>query len=198
MIVYLIRHGQTSANVERKFAGSWDVPLNERGISQAMTAREKLKDIPITAVYASPLQRAAITAKTISEPHGLPVVTDSNLKEMNFGIWEKRFFSDVQKESPELLNRWFQNYREFRVEGGESVDELYDRVSKAYDGILSKYDVDGDDAIVIVAHGGVIQTLMSHICYGDTSGYWRFEIENCGVNKIEYVMGYPVIKSINK
>jgi alpha-ribazole phosphatase len=198
MIVYLIRHGQTSANVERKFAGSWDVSLTENGLAQAAQARDKLKNVKLSAIYASPLERAAITAKTIAQAQDVSVILNPALAEMNFGIWEQRLFKEVQHESPEMLNRWFQNDVTFRVEGGESIGELYDRVSTAYADILSKYDVDSDDAIAIVAHGGVIQTLMSHICYGDTSGYWRFEIQNCGLNKIEYVMGFPVIKGINQ
>lgn len=198
MTIYFIRHGQTYANAEKKFAGVWDVSLNEIGIEQAAAVAERMKDIPVTAIYTSPLTRAHDTAKKIAQHHDVDVVVKDELMEMNFGIWEGKDFKTIQKEEPELMNSWFEDFDHFTVPEGESVLEMFARTTGVYKEIIKNLDLNSSDNIVIVAHGGVIQTLLSYLCYGDTSGYWRFGIDNCGINKVEYVMGFPVIKAINQ
>ena len=198
MTIYLIRHGQTYANAQKKFAGVWDVELNDIGREQAAEVGDKLKDLEIKAIYTSPLKRARDTAKQIAGHHNInPLVVDS-LMEMNFGIWEGKDFVEIKKEDPDRLDQWFRDFDNFIVPEGESVAEMFARTSRAYEEIISTSDKNSKDNIVIVAHGGVIQSLLSYLCYGDTSGYWRFGVDNCGINKVEYVMGFPVIKAINQ
>lgn len=78
------------------------------------------------------------------------------------------------------------------------MKEMFERVTKAYKDIIEPHSPDKDIKIAIIAHGGVIQSLLSYLCFGDNSGYWKFRVENCGINKLEYVMGYPVIQGINQ
>lgn len=198
MIIYLIRHGQTVANAEKKFAGVWDVDLDETGIKQVESVAEKMKSIKLDAIYASPLIRALKTAQAISKHHNLSPQVMEALKEMNFGVWEGKSFEEIKDSDPHRVNQWFQDFERFQVPEGESLLEMYARTSRAFNEIVKDYDVDSDSKIAIVAHGGVIQALLSYLCYGDPSGYWRFGVDNCGVNKVEYVMGYPVIKAINQ
>lgn len=198
MIIYLIRHGETSANVEKRFAGVTDVELTEKGVGQAILAGEKLKDIQFDAIYSSTLKRAHETAKIIAKHQTVEVEALDTLKEMNFGIWEDRKLSEIKAKDGALLNQWFIDFETFKVPEGESVKEMFDRVTTAYKTIIAPHALDSDTRIAIVAHGGVIQTLLSFLCFGDNTGYWKFRIDNCGVNKIEYVMGYPVIQGINQ
>lgn len=198
MHVYLIRHGETTANYENLFAGVLDVELTEKGIRQAQTARDKLKNISFNAIYCSDLKRAVHTAMIISEPHNVEIVKLEALQEMNFGIWEGKTIHEIRATSEGLFNDWIMDYENFKVPEGESVKELFERVINAYKRIIGSYDIESSENIAIVAHGGVIQVLLSYFCYDDNSGYWRFRIENCGINKIEYVMKYPVIQGINQ
>ncbi len=198
MIIYLIRHGETTANVEKRFAGVSDVELTEKGVGQAVLAGEKLKDIQFDAFYSSTLKRAHETAKIIAKHQSVNVVALETLKEMNFGIWEGKKLSEIKEQDGELLNQWFVDFETFVVPEGESVKEMFERVTMAYKTIIEPYALDSDTKIAIVAHGGVIQSLLSFLCFGDNTGYWKFRIDNCGVNKIEYVMGYPVIQGINQ
>ena len=198
MKIYLIRHGETTANVEKKFAGVWNVDLTDKGIAQAVLTSEKLKDIQFDEVYCSSLKRAMDTADIIVKHQAKkPVVMDA-LMEMNFGIWEGKSFGEIKASAPDLLDQWFKDFEHFVVPEGESVKEMFERVTKAYKGIIEPYSPDDDVKICIVAHGGVIQALLSYFCFGDNSGYWKFRVENCGINRIEYVMGYPVIQAINQ
>lgn len=197
MNVYLVRHGQTFANAEKKFAGIWDVALNEIGIEQAKKASEKLKHIKFDKIFASDLQRAFHTATYIAEPHQMEVVPFPAFREINFGDWEGKTYEEIKALDKDGMSKWIADYQSFDAHGGESVEAVYQRTSKAFDEIIASYDKNSEANVLIVAHGGVIQTLLTHICYGDLSGYWRFGIDNCGVNRVEYVMGYAVIKSLN-
>lgn len=197
MNVYLVRHGQTYANAEKKFAGIWDVALNENGLSQAHEASQKLKQISFDRIFASDLKRAFHTAEIIAKPHKSSVIPHSDFREINFGDWEGKTYEEIKALDKDGMDRWISDYLTFNAHGGESISEVYKRVSNAYDSILSAYDKDSDVNVLIVAHGGVIQSLLSHICYNDLSGYWRFGVENCGINRVEYVMGYAVIKALN-
>lgn len=198
MTFYFIRHGETYANREKRFAGITDVPLSPLGEEQALEVGEKLKHIKIDAVYTSDLLRAKCTAKAIVKHHDVAMVETSELREMNFGIWEGKTFEEIKKEMPEKLDEWFKTFEKFDVPGGESVLDMYTRVVAFYEQILETHHSGGDSTVVIVAHGGVIQALLSYLMFKDLSGYWRFSVQNCGVNKIEYVMGMPVIKGINQ
>lgn len=198
MTIYLIRHGETTANVEKRFAGISDVELTEKGVGQAVLAGEKLKELAFDAIYSSTLKRAHETAKIIAKHQTAEVVALDTLKEMNFGIWEDKKLSEIKSQDGALLNQWFVDFETFVVPEGESVKEMFERVTTAYKTIIEPYSLDSDTKIAIVAHGGVIQSLLSFLCFGDNTGYWKFRIDNCGVNKIEYVMGYPVIQGINQ
>ena len=198
MTVYLIRHGETTANAAKTFAGITDVELTEKGIDQAKVAADKLKDVKFNAIYSSDLKRAKDTANAIAEKQGLSVQINERFREMNFGIWEGMRFSDIKASAPELLQMWFDDFEHFVVPQGESVKEMFERVTEAYKQIILDFGMDSDTQIAIVAHGGVIQALLSFLCFNNVSGYWKFRIENCGINKIEYVMGESVIQSLNQ
>ena len=91
MNIYIIRHGETAANVERRVQGWLDVPLNENGIDLALKTGRAIKDIKFDAVFSSPLIRSYQTAECILKENANPVpkiITDGRLKEMYFGDWE--------------------------------------------------------------------------------------------------------------
>ena len=69
MVLYIVRHGETDWNVEHRYLGSTDLPLNERGLEQAAALADRFRDIPLAAVYASDLSRSYQTAEIIGRPH---------------------------------------------------------------------------------------------------------------------------------
>ncbi len=198
MTIYIIRHGETLANKEKRFAGITDVPLTPFGEEQAKQVGIKLKDVSLEAIYCSDLSRAHQTATHIQSHHQVPLTTDARFREMNFGMWEGLTFEEIKRNHANELDQWFKNFATYVVPEGESVSHVYNRVSLAYEGLLSEHGKDSKKNIAIVAHGGVIQALLSYILYGNIDGYWRFGIDNCGLTKIEYVMGMPVLKSLNQ
>ena len=89
MAVYLVRHGETDWNIEKRFQGQRDIPLNERGLAQARASGQALSGLRFGAIFASPLHRACRTAEIIAGyTGGAPVVTDPLLIERSFGALE--------------------------------------------------------------------------------------------------------------
>ncbi len=92
MIIYIVRHGQTDYNVEGRYGGRIDVPLNDTGIKQAQELHEKLKDIKFDLVYSSPLQRAIKTAEIICDNE---IIKDDRIIERDNGELEGKLKTEI-------------------------------------------------------------------------------------------------------
>src|SRR5688500_20390849 len=86
--IFLVRHGSTMLTAEDRFAGETDVALADEGRDQARRLATRLGSQPIAAIYASPLQRCAETARLLAQPHTLAVQTRAEFREMSHGPWE--------------------------------------------------------------------------------------------------------------
>ena len=125
----LIRHGQSLANEQDKFAGQTDVPLTELGKMQARCAAEYIiKREKIDKIYSSDLQRAHDTAFPVSELTGLPINDVKGLREICAGVWEGRLVSEIIREYEKEFDTWRNDFSNARLPEGESVREVYERV----------------------------------------------------------------------
>lgn len=146
MKLYIVRHGQTNWNIERKVQGRVDIPLNSTGIKQAEETRDKLKDDKIDLILCSPLKRAIETAKIINLNRNVPIIYDNKIIERDFGEFE-----GLKKESFDFLGVW--SYKKnLHFEKVENIKEFFDRIYLRLDEIKSEYQ---DKNILIVTHGGV-------------------------------------------
>ena len=124
-----IRHGQSEANQQNRFAGQTNVPLTELGKAQAKCAAEYItKREKIDKIYSSDLQRAHNTALPVSELTGIPITDAKELREICAGIWEGRLASEIEIEYEKEFRTWRKDYSNARLPGGESVQEVYERV----------------------------------------------------------------------
>lgn len=124
-----IRHGQSLANQQNRFAGQTDVPLTELGMAQAERAAEYiLKREKIDKIYSSDLRRAYDTALPVSRLTGLPINSVTGLREICAGVWEGRLVSEIMIEYEKEFYAWRNDYSNARCPGGESVEEVYGRV----------------------------------------------------------------------
>lgn len=154
--LYLVRHGETEGSEVKRYKGSIDVPLSEKGIEQVRTASAFISaevqkngsakvnsNLPnfqasgLTAVYCSPLSRAIKSAEIIAEPFELSPVVMTDLRERSFGIWEGMSFIEIKEKYPEEFEAWANNPLKYSPVGGESTIEVRDRVIKALDIILN-------------------------------------------------------------
>ena len=127
MLLYLVRHGESVFNLERRIQGQLNVELSEFGHRQANAVADALAGQPIDAVFCSPLRRAMETAQPIAERLHLEINTDDRLKEINAGIFQGLHWSEIEKLHPAEAVRWKAQEPDFVIPGGESRRALMER-----------------------------------------------------------------------
>lgn len=174
MRLYLVRHGETEGNRERRYIGWEDLPLNSRGEEQAQALAQSLAREPITAIYSSDLVRAKATAAPIAHAHRLPVQVDSDLREVNFGAWSGLTYAEIERIAPDRLRAWINDPEQHAPPGGESLAALRLRALRA---------VPLRDGALVVSHGGTLRALLSHWTGGS---FWETQIPLAGVIVVEW------------
>ncbi len=178
--VVLVRHGQTAWNREARFRGRADLPLDRFGQSQAeATGRHLLERWPVDAVYASPLQRALQTGAAIAGAHGLSVQPFEGLLDIDFGAWEGRPIHDLAERHPELWQAWMETPHTFRFPGGESLDQVRDRVLTGLHELTARH---AGGCVGMVGHTVVNRVLLCAVLGLGNDRFWRLEQETCAVN----------------
>jgi broad specificity phosphatase PhoE len=168
--ILLARHGETDWNREGRLQGWADLPLNERGREQARGLARTLAAEPIDAVYTSDLARARETGEIVAESHGVPVVVDPGLREIDVGSWEGLTLSEIEQRFPGAEHH-----------DGEAREAHQARVVAAVERIA--HDHPGG-RILLVSHGGSLRALRRH-CIGEP----LHPIENCGVFQLRFKDG---------
>jgi len=140
MKLIIVRHGETEANVARRYLGQCDSSLTAEGREQARNAAMTLKGSGIEAIYSSDLPRAIISASYLAEHLGLPVVTDERLRELNFGLIEHMTYEEAMNRYPVEVTRWYSDWESNSPPGGESLCDLRHRVWSFLNEIQPEYD----------------------------------------------------------
>jgi broad specificity phosphatase PhoE len=177
--ILLIRHGQTDWNVEGRWQGHMDQPLNATGLEQAQALGEYLREKSINAVYSSDLLRARVTAEQIAEMHGLTVKTDARWREQNLGVFQGLTTSEISSKYPEEMRKLRENYLDFAPPEAETRRVMQDRAFAAYSEIITNES--GQD-IAVVSHGGTIRVLLYKF-FGDE--ILRRSVHNTSISIIE-------------
>ena len=149
----LVRHGQSTWNLEHRWQGQADPPLSDHGRRQAQVAADSVGTVD--AVMASPQIRAFDTATIISEAIGIgPVQAVEGLRERAAGVWSGLTTTDIEAQYP----GWIDGGR--RPEGWEPDDVLLDRTVTSLQAIAAAV---GPATVLVVSHGGVIVELEGHL-----------------------------------
>lgn len=145
----LIRHGETDWNVEARYQGQADPPLNGRGRQQAHQLANELQEVRLDVLYTSPLRRAAETAKIVATALDLPLYKEPRLMEIHQGDWQTRLRSEIQALYPDLFRRWETEPWQATPPGGEHLKQVQARVEAALDEILTRHP---DERVGLVIH----------------------------------------------
>lgn len=176
MKLYVLRHGQTQYNVEKKFNGRFDEDINEEGIRQAEKAAETVKNLEIDLVICSPLKRTRHTCE-IANVNKVPVIFDERLEERDIGVY-------TGKPLGEFYEKEYWNYNSTKeVEGLESIRDLFNRVKAFLDEIKEKYK---DKNILLVTHGGVSRGIYFYFNEIPEDGMLqKYGSSNCQIKEYE-------------
>jgi broad specificity phosphatase PhoE len=147
--IILARHGETDWNLERRWQGHSDRPLNETGLAQAEELATELAGEPIAAVYSSDLVRAHETARIVAARLGLDVVAVPGLRERQFGSWEGLRDVEVEHRFPGAHG----------PPDGETREEMLRRVLESLEAIAAAHD---GETVLVVCHGGPIRAALLH------------------------------------
>jgi len=145
-MLYIVRHGQTDWNVEKRVLGHADIPLNAVGRAQAAQLQEKLKSIAFDHCFSSDLQRTIETARILTASLSLSIHVDPRLRERNFGVWEGKLFYEFDTLLEQKL---------MTVETDEAV-------AKRFFAFLHETErKHPGSSILIVTHGGVMRNVLA-------------------------------------
>jgi broad specificity phosphatase PhoE len=165
--ILLARHGETDWNREGRWQGWADPPLNETGRAQARELAEELRDVPFDAVYSSDLRRAHETAEIVAEPHGVPVLVDPGLREIDIGSWSGLTHDEIRQRFPDGTRP-----------DGETHEQHAARVRET---VLRIARENADRRILLVAHGGTFRSV--HDVVSDEP--YR-PVANCAVLEVHF------------
>ncbi|MER6579595.1 histidine phosphatase family protein [Nonomuraea sp. NPDC001023] len=146
--IVCLRHGQTLWNVEHRFQGHSDIPLDETGVAQAARAASLLASLRPTLIVSSDLQRAHDTALALGRLVGLDVTVDKDFRERGGGQWE-----GLTRD--EIAARWPEEYVAWEAPDGEPVSEVATRVAASMRKWAAKLDDDG--LLVVASHGAALR-----------------------------------------
>ena len=166
--IFLIRHGATTLTAEDRFAGSTDVPLSDEGREQASRLAQRLANLPVKAVYASPLGRTMETARILAAPHTCEVRTREGLKEIAHGHWEQLTRCEVETKYPEEAAAWEEDPYTYAPPGGESGLAVTARALPALIEIVRQHE---GEPVIVVSHKATIRLLLSSLLGFDPRRY---------------------------
>ena len=180
--IYLLRHGQTPYNADgNRYCGRTDLALTDKGIQQAGAVYQRMKGIPLDAVYSSPLSRARRTAELATGWE--KVRTDDRLIEIDFGSWENKTREEFVAEDPGSWAKWIDDPEQNRAGNtGESGGEVIKRLDGFYSEMLTRH---AGQTILVVGHNGTNRLYMAHKLGMPLRHYRRLFQENSAITFFE-------------
>jgi broad specificity phosphatase PhoE len=194
--IFLIRHGETAANNEKRYQGQADTPLNRTGLRQAKTLAELLKKVPFSRIYTTPLKRAQKTALLLAQVQKKKnIMILPGLMERDFGQWEDMTFTEIKRRYPKIYAAWF-NTPAAKIPGAEQFPAFRKRVLNSLRSVLKNLHT--EETIAVVAHGGPNRIILHHFLgSSDKKDFWKIKQDNACVNIIELQPHYQMISLLN-
>ena len=168
--IYLIRHGMTKYNTEKKYLGHTDIPVIQEKLSDYNQLHETLNRIKFDAVYSSDLLRCRQTASLLFDKED--IIFDQRLREMHFGDWEGKTYEQLKHEP--AYCKWLSDWETEYIPNGENWERFKSRIQQfMHEEILPEEN--RGKTITIVSHGGVIRQIVSGL--NDDLAFWDVNVE---------------------
>jgi phosphoserine phosphatase len=179
--VFLIRHGETDWNRQRRVLGWSETPLNDRGIAQAQALSGLLPPYKIGSLYSSPLPRTLQTAQILGEALGLTPIIHPHFTEANIGDWQGMLWKDLADDKVRL--DYYERPTMARPPRGETFSEVR---SRAVSGMEQLVRQDPEGSFLIVTHADLIRCVLSHFLGIDIRIVRKFWIEHTSLTGLTF------------
>jgi broad specificity phosphatase PhoE len=192
--LFVVRHGVTDWARERRFAGWRDIPLSEAGRRQCEAVAQALEPTAPAGVWASPLERARVSAEIIAKPHRLGVTLEPAFREMGFGQWEGLTREEVAARFPREWETWRTAPERFTAPGGEALAAVAERVARALDELRAAHE--GGPAL-LVTHAVVSRLLVLAALGLGPARLWAVDSTPAGISELEYRDDWVTVHRMN-
>ena len=190
----LIRHLDADESLRGRVYGALDVPLSPAGERRAGLLANTLADLPLAAVYSSPLQRALGMAKLLATGRGLVPVVHEGLRELDFGDLEGRTYEEIEANWADVFRSWMRHPSRTAFPGGESFAELRARVLAAVEEIRALHP---SGVVAVVAHGGVVRAILADALSLPDDALFRLDQSHGGVSVVDWLANAPLVRAMN-
>lgn len=185
----LIRHGDVAGGT--KLLGKTDKPLSSLGWQQMQAAIED-KPQSWNKIISSPLLRCRAFSEQLADKLSLPFEINEQFIEMDFGRWDGQLFADLYSgNDTEKLNQLMQDPNSVTPPEGEAYADFELRVISGWNALLASLHHDQIEHCLLVAHGGVIRTIMSHVLGFPSTHLFRLEVPYACMSRIKQYEDYP-------
>ena len=184
--IYLVRHGETAWNKAKIFRGRRDIPLDEQGRLEAACATRALREVPLAALYSSPLSRARETAETIAAGRGLAVVVDEAFTDIDYGEWTEYWDTEARRKFGDQYRQWKESPHLVKFPGGESLDDVRRRAAPR---LMELARQNPEGTIALVSHRVVLKLLLCEAKGLDNSHFWEVRLDTGAWSVLEYANG---------
>ncbi len=192
--IILLRHGETTWNIEGRYQGQEDTPLSERGMAQGKAAALALKDVHIDHAISSPLSRSYDTCQMAASYHHINVQKDVRLIEINHGLWEGIHAEEIKEAYPKEFHLWHTHPEKVQMPHGENLEDVRRRVREAFDEYTKTYE---GETILVAAHDAVNKAILCDLLGLPMSHFWQIKQDNACINVVEYENGIWRLVTVN-
>jgi broad specificity phosphatase PhoE len=181
MLLFLVRHAESTYNRQKKIQGQKDPQLSAYGRKEAERLAKRFRQLKFAAVYSSPLQRAQETARIIVGKRR-KIICEDGLLEWGLGKWEGKTVPEIRRAYGDAFRRWVHMPSKVPVPGGEDFKEFVARVRHTL-GAIAKRHPDGN--VLVVCHGGVISAYATMIMDLSPDHVWCLPVRNAALTIVE-------------
>ena len=188
--LFLLRHGKTG--LAGKFAGSTDVDLSPTGIEQVRSLQPLLAQERFDRIFCSPMRRCRQTEQLLNLDVEISYADD--LREIDFGVWEGKEFSEIEKDDPEMVRQWIEDPEGFCFPDGECRADFIVRIERFKTLLQGLHN----DKVLVITHGGVIRHLICSYLGLPNKNYLLFQIREAELTTLDCFAEGGVLTGLNR
>ncbi len=183
-VVYLVRHGETIANVEEIFSGVTNVELTEKGVFQAQKVVEFLYNEHIERIYTSQLKRALDFARIIQEKTETKIIIDQRLSELDYGDWEGLSKNEIKEKYGLLYQQYEENPISYRPKNSEGINNGLNRILEFWSDLKYLMAEENIKRVIVIIHNDIGRLLLCKIKDIPINRYRDLNLDNGSITKI--------------